>query len=125
MVRGRTLPQTASQFLDEIGTEGVTTDDRTRPRESIGRLNRRGGFYDPAGVREQIESAFDDLAMPVPPEYEHLKPGSMVYHGDFGQGKVLKISGSWPETRAEVLFRQWGKKRLVLAKANLELMEEF
>ncbi len=125
MVRGRTLPQTASQFLDEIGTEGVTTDDRTRPRESIGQLNQRGGFYDPAEVRGQIESAFDALAIPVPPEYEHLKPGSMVYHGDFGQGKVLKISGSWPETRAEVLFRQWGKKRLVLAKANLELMEEF
>jgi DNA helicase-2/ATP-dependent DNA helicase PcrA len=51
-----------------------------------------------------------------------LKLGQRVRHGKFGEGIVLRSSGSGSHTQVEVNFEQSGTKWLVVAYANLELM---
>ncbi|MBN1942811.1 MAG: UvrD-helicase domain-containing protein [Phycisphaerae bacterium] len=144
-VRGVQEAQTASRFLTEIGAEAVEVDDlATLAPEGLRRPKQRGGFYAETHERSAIEtfaqredaavqralkaddalSSFsDDDQMPFPPEYEHLRPGCMVHHPKFGVGKLVKLSRSWPETRADVLFHDAGQKRLVLRLTHLEMME--
>ena len=129
MIRGRFICQAQSRFLDEIGTDGVTYDDRTtsfaapaaRSFRPAGNSSGRsaGGFYKDVDTREQIEALEKSTAFP--PEYEHLRAGSMVHHRKHGPGKVMKIVGRWPETRVDVMFAELGLKRLVLAMAPLDV----
>jgi len=51
-----------------------------------------------------------------------MKLGQRVRHGKFGEGIVLRSSGSGAHTLIEVNFEASGTKTLVLAYANLELM---
>jgi DNA helicase-2/ATP-dependent DNA helicase PcrA len=51
-----------------------------------------------------------------------LKLGQRVRHGKFGEGIVMRSSGSGAHTLIEVNFQSEGIKTLVLAYANLELM---
>jgi ATP-dependent DNA helicase UvrD/PcrA len=51
-----------------------------------------------------------------------LKLGQRVRHGKFGEGIVMRRSGSGAHTLIEVNFEAEGTKTLVLAYANLELM---
>jgi DNA helicase-2/ATP-dependent DNA helicase PcrA len=133
MVRGRRMPQAASRFLHEMGEDDARQIDLTTGKHDIGRRRRksRGGFYD-ASEREAIEEfagSYDPFEHyeveqePIPPEYEYLRPGCMVRHPKFGVGKLLKLSQPWPDTRAEVHFHQFGKKKLVLAMSKLEMAE--
>jgi DNA helicase-2/ATP-dependent DNA helicase PcrA len=50
------------------------------------------------------------------------KLGQRVRHGKFGEGIVMRSSGSGAHTLIEVNFESSGTKTLVLAYANLELM---
>jgi DNA helicase-2/ATP-dependent DNA helicase PcrA len=45
-----------------------------------------------------------------------------VRHGKFGEGVVMRSSGSGAHTLIEVNFEASGTKTLVLAYANLEVM---
>ena len=141
-VRGQTKPQSPSRFLREIGQEFVDRKDaRTassaRPRRGRG---SGGGFYEDAHQREQIEAMeddddfdddpfepshdqeFDPDVPEIPPEYEHLRRGCLVYHPKFGHGKLTRIGGqAWPQTRVDVTFEDYGPKTLVLAPSKLEL----
>jgi len=138
MFRGRRQPQSASQFLREIGTEFVAVRDLTTSRpvrrpvsRGRGGFVREGGeFYSAAEERAIIEAmaenitseaAEDDIESP-PAEYEHLKVGCTVQHGRFGIGKVVKLSKPWPETRIVVDFHEVGRKTLVLKMTRLELL---
>src|SRR5262245_20938853 len=51
-----------------------------------------------------------------------LKLGQRVRHGKFGEGVVMRSSGSGAHTLIEVNFETNGTKTLVLAYANLEVM---
>jgi DNA helicase-2/ATP-dependent DNA helicase PcrA len=51
-----------------------------------------------------------------------LKLGQRVRHGRFGEGVVLRSSGSGAHTQVEVNFEASGTKWLVVAYANLEVM---
>jgi len=132
MVRGRRIPQSASPFLREIGTERVAVTDLTTPSPPrAGRAKRsRGGFYEDVAERQIIEAMaertelagdYETSAEPPPPEYEHLGVGCTVQHPKFGIGKVAKLSQPWPKTRAVIDFHEVGRKTLVLAMAKLEL----
>jgi DNA helicase-2/ATP-dependent DNA helicase PcrA len=48
--------------------------------------------------------------------------GQRVRHGKFGEGIVMRSSGSGAHALIEVNFESSGTKTLVLAYANLELM---
>ncbi len=118
MIRGRRTPQTASMFLDEIGTEGVKWEDLTTPRSRP--AARGGGFYADSEERAIIEAMDDGPS--YPPEYEHLAEGCLVRHPQFGIGRVLKLTQRWPDTRATIDFERLGPKKIVLAKTHLELL---
>jgi len=121
MVRGRTLPRSASRFLSEIGEESVRVEDLTMSRPKAGRRRGfKGGFYEEVEERQMIEAVA--AAAEVPPEYEYLKVGCHVHHPTFGPGRVVSISQPWPQTRAKVRFRQCGTKTLLLRASKLELL---
>lgn len=124
MIRGKTTPQSPSQFISEIDCDSVTQEDETTAvTRAFGNYKprARGGFYEDVEQRAIIEAMEDDA--PFPPEYEHLRQGSKVHHAIFGYGTITKIgSQRWPETRVDVQFEDCGSKRLVLSQTSLELL---
>ncbi len=125
MFRGKTMPQSPSQFLSEIGTEGVEVEDATTSFSRAARNiepAQRGRFYEEVGDRAAIEALEENASATFPPEYEFLQVGSKVRHAKFGLGRVLAIHQPWPQTRARVVFETLGEKTLVLAQAKLEVI---
>jgi DNA helicase-2/ATP-dependent DNA helicase PcrA len=51
-----------------------------------------------------------------------LKLGDQVLHERFGKGKVVEISGDFPNTKATVFFPSAGQKQLLLKFARLQLV---
>jgi DNA helicase-2/ATP-dependent DNA helicase PcrA len=51
-----------------------------------------------------------------------LKPGDVVLHEKFGQGKITEIEGHWPETKATIIFTGAGEKKLLLKYAKLNIV---
>ena len=120
MIRGTTQPQAASPFITEIGDAFVTIEDTTTARRPPARTT--GGFYDDVDTRSAIEAI--DIDDAIPAEYEYLRPGCRVAHPKFGVGKLIKLRRPWPQTTAEIIFEDWGPKKIVLLHARLELLEE-
>jgi len=143
-VRGQQTPQAASQFIEEIGSEFVRFEDTTTgdTEGHVARRHHRGGFYDDVGERAAIERVVEsagargrargdqargELDMPdeppPPAEYEHLVVNSRVRHWKFGLGKVIGLRNHWPQTRAEIIFDNFGHKTIVLSLAHLEVLD--
>lgn len=123
MLRGQTTSQSPSPFLGELDGEGVTVEDATTPPVELPRRGRsaarRGGFYADVDERATIEAL--EAAAAVPPEYEYLKVGCWVHSPRFGDGRVVKLANSWPDTRVVVDFTEHRRKTLVLRLAQLEV----
>ncbi len=51
-----------------------------------------------------------------------IKVGSMVFHSRFGRGKVLSLTGVYPDTKAEIEFENFGKKKILLKFAKLQIL---
>lgn len=51
---------------------------------------------------------------------KNLMKGDSVYHEKFGKGRILDISGMWPDSKAIVIFENSGQKILLLKFAKLE-----
>ena len=85
------------------------------PEEYIDELRVKARFQ-AASTRTQITStAAQEAGIPI---------GQNVGHAKFGQGVVLAIEGSGAHTRVQVEFKEQGVKWLVLAYANLTIMDE-
>jgi hypothetical protein len=138
-IRGVSTPQSASQFLSELGNQQVQVEDRSSPPAPPGRTRggqRAGGFYNDVAERADIEAALDEAEGPhlsggeegVPPppaEYEHLVVNCRIRHPKFGQGKVIALRNQWPETRAEIIFDNCGHKTIWLKHTHLEVMDDW
>ena len=48
-----------------------------------------------------------------------LKEGQRIEHNRFGAGKILEITGEYPELKAVVDFDDYGRKQLLLKYAKL------
>lgn len=62
---------------------------------------------------------------PAPIDNSHLKNlqvGQRVRHDRFGDGQVAQLEGSFPNTKATIVFDQAGQKQLLLKFAKLELI---
>ncbi len=126
--RGRGESQIVSPFIVELGGEHVVTEDQTTglPHSSSAAARySRGGFYAPNAERKAIEALYDEHEQPLPPEYEHLRSGCRVRHPRFGEGKVLRLRQPWPETRAEIVFDDFGPKTIKLSATSLELVGQW
>ena len=52
-----------------------------------------------------------------------IKSGMIVYHQQFGSGKVVNIEGAVPNSKAVVFFEGAGEKKLLLKFARLKILK--
>ena len=73
----------------------------------------------PAGKVKLSKSNFNNLKMDDPVS---LQPGMAVEHNNFGIGKVISLEGEYPNTKATIVFPNYGKKLLLLKFAKLKIV---
>jgi DNA helicase II / ATP-dependent DNA helicase PcrA len=88
---------------------------RELPKELLDEIRVNTQFKTPV-TREHLPAAAAKEA--------GLRLGQNVSHAKFGQGVVLAVEGSGAHTRVQVKFAAEGTKWLVLAYANLTLLED-
>ncbi|MCL9682553.1 DNA helicase II [Legionella maioricensis] len=88
---------------------------RELPAELIDEVRVKARFQSPSSARSSIPSAAETAGIPL---------GQNVVHAKFGQGVVLAVEGAGAHTRVQVKFREHGVKWLVLAYANLTVVDE-
>ncbi len=82
-------------------------------KKSIG--NRAAPYSQPPG---RTPVSVPENLKELPPE--EICEGVEVYHGKFGQGKVLSVEGEGANKKATVLFTEAGQKNLLIKFANLK-----
>lgn len=81
-------------------------------------------LLDEVRVKTRTQSSISPSKMPSAAETSGIPMGQNVLHAKFGQGVVLAVEGSGAHTRVQVKFREHGMKWLVLAYANLTVVDE-
>tara|TARA_B100001287_G_scaffold251586_1_gene232912 strand:- start:3235 stop:5499 length:2265 start_codon:yes stop_codon:yes gene_type:complete len=61
-------------------------------------------------------------AIPSSEEIKNLVVGNHVVHQRFGKGKIIELSGEFPNTKATVFFPSAGQKQLLLKFAKLQIL---
>ncbi len=90
---------------------------RELPEELVDEIRVKARFQAP--VIEHSRSPSDFAAKEA-----GLRLGQTVSHNKFGQGVVLAVEGSGAHTRVQIKFVNEGSKWLVLAYANLTILED-
>ena len=134
-IYGQTMDSRPSRFLLEIPLELLRREDRNRSsalktggtaatggyrKESFSRPQRGGGAQSPsprttgAGVlkKKSGSAKAKDKSSPFP-------QGCHVKHAVFGPGVVAGVKGSGEETKLDIIFRDRGRKLLLLKFASL------
>lgn len=106
---GEVAYQSKSRFLDELDTSTVKEINKGKQRKG-GR--RRKAYYD-----ELYQEDYDDFNQ----ERRSFRVGSRITHELFGNGKVLKITGTGDMTKVTIAFEEKGTKTLLLKFANIRL----
>ncbi len=132
-----------SRFISEIPTELV---EEVRPRVQVSRplyqgrshfageasgggsySGRSGAGSHSAGRRDNYPStprveAKAPLRIEEPSNVPGMKLGQRVRHAKFGEGVILRLDTQGPNVQVEVNFERLGRKVLMLAYANLEVL---
>jgi DNA helicase-2/ATP-dependent DNA helicase PcrA len=58
----------------------------------------------------------------APPARSALRPGTVVSHGTFGEGRILSAEGSGRDRKVTVLFHKAGRKKLLVEYAGLQVV---
>lgn len=129
---GNLISSEPSRFIDEIPGQFLKFDT---PQRAAGR-SLTGGR---TGYDESFSGGLNKR--PVPPKLSslsslqskpsakrsgdiQLKVGYNVEHDRFGKGKVTKLEGSGPDTKATIFFPRHGAKTVLLRFANLTVLDE-
>jgi len=109
---GEVAYQSRSKFIDEL--------DPTTYSEINGGVGRKSSRRKKSGadVDEFYQESYDDFDQ----ERRSLRVGSRVTHENFGNGKILQISGPNGSQKVTVQFEEKGMKTLLLKFANLKLI---
>ena len=65
--------------------------------------------------------ASDDVLNDIFREDLGVKKGSVVFHNNFGKGKVIDVSGRGDAKKASIHFDKVGVKNIILKYANLTI----
>ena len=110
--------QMKSRFLNEIDTakldyrkSSVMTRHKSRQVQEEGSSIR----YD------YINSKSDDTLNEIFREDLGVKKGSVVFHNNFGKGKVIEVTGRGDAKKAQIHFDKVGVKNIILKYANLTI----
>lgn len=107
--------QMKSRFLNEIDLSKLhynkqMSPGRKRVVQEEGSSIRYEYYKSGNGDEDDI---FDSLT--------GIKKGSIVYHNNFGKGKVIELSGKGDNRKAQIKFDKAGVKNIILKYANLSL----
>ncbi len=112
--------QTISQFIKDIPSSLIYSTfesygrDSYPVRKSIPRTEFRNSKNEYSQINPQTENYSQILGQ------SGLKPGDNVKHLQFGNGKILSLSGFGQNQKADVFFESVGKKSMLLKFAKLE-----
>jgi DNA helicase-2/ATP-dependent DNA helicase PcrA len=112
--------QIKSRFLNEIDLSQL---DFKKNNLNSKQLNRSAGMSEGVFInytqfaKKISEKSNNDIFK----ESTSIKKGCIVYHNNFGRGKVMDVSGYGDERKAQIDFDKFGLKTLILKYANLSL----
>jgi DNA helicase II / ATP-dependent DNA helicase PcrA len=116
---GNVSYQMKSRFLNEIDTSRlhynkshVMTRHKSRQHSAEG-SSIRYEYYNDNGK--------DDVLNEIFREEVGVKKGSVVFHNNFGKGKVLEVTGRGETKKAQIQFDKVGIKNIILKYANLTI----
>jgi DNA helicase-2/ATP-dependent DNA helicase PcrA len=110
--------QMKSRFLNEIDLEKL---DYNKLRSSRSKKTRtveiegssiRYEYYEDEVPGDDDKFIFQETG---------IKKGSIVYHNNFGKGKVIELSGKGDSKKAQIDFDKVGVKNIILKYANLRV----
>jgi DNA helicase-2/ATP-dependent DNA helicase PcrA len=117
-----------SRFIEEIDQEYINVAAMVLPKQEPARSwnNERSNFFKgatstaPRGNKPltRLNTATQDDNQ----EVEEIAEGMEVEHARFGKGKVLKVEGKLPNTKATVYFPSAGQKELLVKFAKLKVL---
>lgn len=117
---GNVSYQMKSRFINEIDTSKleyikstVMTRHKSRQHAHDEGTSIRYEFYGSKGADDTLNDIFrEDLG---------VKKGSVVFHNNFGKGKVIEVSGRGDAKKASIHFDKVGVKNIILKYANLTI----
>jgi len=118
----RFLQEIDEAYLEAVEFSPVSAKPDAKPATSSPRPDRfasrnSGSFFAKAPSGNVAQ---DNFAASEP---QTIREGMQVEHQRFGNGKVMDIEGSWPDSKATVIFESAGRKQLLLKFAKLRIIE--
>ena len=124
---GQLVDNRPSRFLLEIPFELLRREDRNRSAGAGGPAERSTAYRSVRQNRPTARPASSKAAAgkPVPDSDSALPfpPGCRVRHKVFGPGVVAGVRGSGDKTKLDIIFRDRGRKLLLLKFAPLEKLD--
>tara|TARA_B100001287_G_scaffold40104_1_gene29285 strand:- start:297 stop:2552 length:2256 start_codon:yes stop_codon:yes gene_type:complete len=121
---GNTISCEPSRFIEEIDPKFL--DLGSYKQSSVTTLN----YHNSVPLKNNFSKNFKNIDLVnnknvsenLHEKIENLNVGNKVYHERFGKGKIIDLSGTFPNTKATVYFPSAGQKQLLLKFAKLQLI---
>ena len=110
-----------SRFIAEIDPhylDGFFTPARPRLEQPL-RMTGGAAGRPQISFQKKVDVPDIDTSKLQPADGEHIVPETVVFHPQFGTGKVLSIEGQGANKRAKIFFAKHGVKVLMLKFAKL------
>jgi len=108
--------QLMSRFLKEIDI------DKLQYHKHSGlKLKPRTFQHEGSSIRYEYYEDGDNGLDEIFREDDGIKKGSVVFHNNFGKGKVIELTGRGESRKAQIQFDKVGIKNIILKYANLRL----
>ena len=123
-----------SRFIKEIDIKFLDLTDTSLETDSEINVNKKSYFSEDFSYKPVQKPKFKKYELSaakysIPErygsdtdEYSDLKIGTKVLHEKFGKGVVISKEGIFPNTKAEIEFKNVGKKHLLLKFAKLKII---
>jgi len=110
--------QLMSRFLKEIDTDKLQYNKRSGIK-----LKQKIVQHEGSSIRYEYynDNSSDDVLAEMFREESGIKKGSIVFHNNFGKGKVVEVTGRGEARKAQIHFDKVGVKNIILKYANLRL----
>jgi DNA helicase-2/ATP-dependent DNA helicase PcrA len=111
-------PKPKSEYLNKYASykKKPKSDEDKKPKISVepSKMNRNLVKISNTSTPKISDGEFSSV--------EDIIEGVEVFHDRFGNGKVLKVEGSFPNSKATILFDSAGEKQLLLKFAKLKVV---
>lgn len=109
--------QLMSRFLKEIDISKLQFNKKSGLKTRAKTVQHEG-----SSIRyEYYDDGSDDVLDEMFREENGIKKGSIVFHNNFGKGKVMEVTGRGDTRKAQIHFDKVGIKNIILKYANLRI----